>query len=300
MKIKIIAKTDIGHNREQNEDAFAICPNLHSPRWEQTESCEDFGEYGSLLAVADGMGGANAGEVASSISIKTIQEQFTPSNIATVVHDKKHIIEFLSKTVSLADKAINDVMTQRPETYGMGTTIVICWLLHDQAYVAWCGDSRCYVYNDASGLKTLTKDHSWVQELVDRGEISKEEAFHHPDNNIITRGLGDFITNAVPDIVTQPIKPNDIILLCSDGLCGYCDHQTIEKIIKDNQTNLSSCCDKLINTALKTGAEDNITVALASLSEMGGKGFLSFFKSLPTILNHNRHEKHTTKKIKTL
>lgn len=279
MKIKIIAKTDIGYNREQNEDAFAICPNLHSPRWEQTKSCEDFGEYGSLLVVADGMGGANAGEVASSISIETMKEQFTPSNLAAIVQDKEHITEFLSKAVSLADKAIDDVMTQRPETSGMGTTIVVCWLIHDQAYVAWCGDSRCYIYNGVSGLRALTKDHSWVQEMVDRGEISEEEAFHHPDNNIITRGLGDFITDTVPDIVTQPIKPNDIILLCSDGLCGYCDHKTIEKIIKDNQTNLNRCCNKLIDTALKTGAEDNITVALASLSETSDKGFLAFFKN---------------------
>lgn len=276
MKIKIIAKTDIGHNREQNEDAFAICPDLRSSNWKQTKSCEDYGEYGSLLVVADGMGGANAGDLASSISIETIQKQFTPLNLATVVQDKKHIVEFLSETIGLADKAINDTMAQRPETYGMGTTIVICWLLQSIAYIAWCGDSRCYVFNNESGLKALTKDHSLVQEMVDRDEISEEEAFHHPDNNIITRGLGDFNTNAVPDIVTQPIKPNDIILLCSDGLCGYCNHQTIEKIIKDNQTNLNRCCDKLMNTALKIGAEDNITIVLASLSETGGKGFFFF------------------------
>jgi len=276
MKIKIIAKTDIGHNREQNEDAFAICPDLRSPNWKQTKSCVDYGEYGSLLVVADGMGGANAGNLASSISIETIQKQFTPLNLATVVQDKKHIVEFLSETIGLADKAINDTMAQRPETYGMGTTIVICWLLQSIAYIAWCGDSRCYVFNNESGLKALTKDHSLVQEMVDRDEISEEEAFLHPDNNIITRGLGDFNTNAVPDIVTQPIKPNDIILLCSDGLCGYCNHQTIEKIIKDNQTNLNRCCDKLMNTALKIGAEDNITIVLASLSETGGKGFFFF------------------------
>ena len=168
-------------------------------------------------------------------------------------------------------------MVQKPETLGMGTTIVICWLLKDLVYVAWCGDSRCYIYNNESGLKALTTDHSWVQELVDRGDISEEEALHHPDNNIITRGLGDFDRNAIPDIITHPITSNDIILLCSDGLCGYCDNQTIESIVKEHQSNLNRCCNKLINTALKSGAEDNITIALASLSETGEYGFFSFF-----------------------
>ena len=277
MKIKIIAKTDIGNNREQNEDAFVVCPNLHSSNWNQSRSYVNFGDYGSLLVVADGMGGANAGEVASSISIETIQKHFDPVNLASVIEDETQITKFLSASVSLADKAINDFMIQRPETYGMGTTIVICWLLRDLAYIAWCGDSRCYIYNDESGLKPLTKDHSWVQELVDRGDISEEEAFHHPDNNIITRGLGSFDTDAIPDIVTHPFTTSDIILLCTDGLCGYCNNQTIESIIKENQANLNRCCNKLIKTALKTGAEDNITVALASLSEMGEKGFLSLF-----------------------
>lgn len=274
-KIEIAAKTDIGHHREQNEDSFAICPDLTSPCWEETHSCVDFGEYGSLLVVADGMGGANAGEVASSLAMETVKDQFTPTKIASVIKDEKHIAQFLSETIILADKNINEAMAQRPEIYGMGTTIVICWLLNDKAHVAWCGDSRCYLYNKRSGLKALTKDHSLVQERVDRGEITKEEAFHHPDNNVITRGLGDFDTGAVPDMATQPLSLNDTILLCSDGLCGYVDDQSIEKVMKGHYPNATRCCDALMDTALQSKADDNITIVIATLSD-GKKGFRLF------------------------
>lgn len=109
-----------------------------------------------------------------------------------------------------------------------------------------------------------------------RGEITKEEAFVHPDNNIITRGLGDFDTAAVPDMVTCSIQPNDIVLLCSDGLCGYCNRQTIEKTIKDGQGHLKRCCNSLIGAALKAGAEDNITVVLASITEKKKRRFRWF------------------------
>ena len=279
MRVQLVARTDIGLNREQNEDSFAICPDLTSPNWDQTESCVDIGEYGSLLVVTDGMGGTNAGEVASNLAIETIKKQFTVSNIAPVINDEKHIVDFLSTTIGLADQAINEAMAQRPEIYGMGTTIVVCWLLNGKAHVAWCGDSRCYVFNKKTGLKALTKDHSLVQERIDLGELTKEEAFTHPDNNIITRGLGDFDTGAVPDTVIHPISPNDIILLCSDGLCGYCNDQTIEKVIKANRNHLNHCCDELLKAALKAEAEDNITVALASLSDNAKKFHLfSIFK----------------------
>lgn len=280
MKIKIVAKTDIGHHREQNEDSFTFCPDLRHPEWEKTKSHINLGEFGSLLAVADGMGGTYAGEVASSLSIETIKKQFSPSKIASVIQDERQIMNFLSETVRLADKAIDDVAEQRPETYGMGTTIVICWILNKKAYIAWCGDSRCYIYSKESGLKALTKDHSLVQEEVDRGEITEEEAFYHPNNSIITRGLGDFGADTIPDIAIQTIHPNDIVLLCSDGLCGYCSNHTIEKILKSKGSRLNRCCNELIQTALKSGADDNITIVLATLlNNNSWFHFLSPFKN---------------------
>lgn len=281
MRTRIVAVTDIGNHREQNEDAFILCPDLGHPDWTQSEALVDCGDLGSLLAVADGMGGANAGEVASACALKTIQEQFTPTNVETAIQDEKHVAELLCKAIVAADEAINNLIMQRPETYGMGTTIVVCWLLKGKAHIAWCGDSRCYVYNKKRGLNALTKDHSYVQELVDKGEITEEAAFNHPDNNIITRGLGDFDTRAVPEMVAYDLKPSDIILLCSDGLCGYLKNKTIENIIKDNRADLKHCCDQLLQTALKAGAEDNITIALASVNEKPKRRFrfLSLFSN---------------------
>lgn len=279
MKINIVAATDIGNHREQNEDALIICPDLDHPDWTQNEALVDYGELGSLLVVADGMGGANAGEVASACALETIQQLFTPTNVGPASKDEKHIAEFLTNAIVAADEAINKLMMQRPETFGMGTTIVACWLLGEKAYIAWCGDSRCYVYNKRSGLIALTKDHSYVQELVDKGDLTEEAAFNHPDNNIITRGLGDFGGRAVPDIVTYDIKPDDIFLLCSDGLCGYCRNNIIETIIKDGRPNLKRCCNQLMQAALKFGSEDNISIVMASVTKEQKKksGWLSFF-----------------------
>lgn len=259
--------TNIGKDREQNEDAFTFCPNLSDPYWGHTEACSDFGDLGSVLAVADGMGGANAGEVASACALEVIQEQFTRTNVTSALQSDKQINEFLIKTISLANNAIVNLMVQSPETYGMGTTIVICWLLKDKAHIAWCGDSRCYIYNNNSGLKALTKDHSLVQELIDKGDITEEEAFYHPDNNLITRGLGDFDTKAIPEITTYTLIPNDIVLLCSDGICGYCNNKTLEQTIKSSQTDLKDCGHQLLEVALKSGSEDDITITLATVMD---------------------------------
>ena len=115
----------------------------------------------------------------------------------------------MEKAIRRADTAILERIATDDKTRGMGTTIVVCWMLNDNAYIAWCGDSRCYVFNPVTGLKQLTRDHSLVQEMVDNGEISEKEAFLHPDSNIITRGLGDFSNEGEPDMVVYGINPND-------------------------------------------------------------------------------------------
>jgi protein phosphatase len=263
MKITLSAKTDIGKERDQNEDAFIICPDLSHPDWDKSEASVDLGPYGSLLVVADGMGGANAGEVASSLAMETLKRRFSPSNLATACSSDQQATDFLQASVKAADDAIREQILKQPETEGMGTTIVICWILKDKAYIAWCGDSRCYLFNPQTGLRALTKDHSYVQELIDKGELTEEAAFTHPDNNVITRGLGDFDESAVADIVIQPLQPTDTLLLCSDGLCGYCTNKTIEKVMKAHSGNVSNCCKALMDTALNAGGYDNICIALA-------------------------------------
>ena len=267
MKIKISAAIDTGKERDNNEDALAYCPDLASQQWHDDDMPDyiPLGDCGTLTVVADGMGGANAGEVASSIAINTIKEIFSTDCVKDIVSDDEKIKALLNNAVTTADEHIINKMSIDPETAGMGTTIVICWIINGKAFIAWCGDSRCYVFNPARGLKLLTKDHSFVQELIDSGKITIEEAMTHPDSNIITRGLGDFDTNAVPDIITYDISPNDILLLCSDGLNGYCIDSDIESVLASNYSDVSQCSKLLMQLALSAGGFDNISIIAASL-----------------------------------
>lgn len=147
----------------------------------------------------------------------------------------------------------------------MGTTIVIAWILNDKAYICWCGDSRCYVFNANSGFCRLSKDHSYVQDLVDQGKLDPENAFDHPYSNIITRCLGDPTNRSNPDFRSYNLKDGDTLLLCSDGLCGLCHDEEIMQIIEENQDDLMTCKDRLIEAALEAGGYDNITIVLCHI-----------------------------------
>lgn len=265
MKIKVVAVTNTGKERTNNEDAFTFCPDLVLQDWtlEEMTAYLPLNEYGSVMVVADGMGGANAGEVASSIATNSIQQAFSKENIEEARNDN-NIDGLLHQCIKDANEAICDRIQKDPDTYGMGTTIVVCWIIDNQAHIAWCGDSRCYIYNSLEGLKQLTKDHSLVQELVDKGEIKEDEAFTHPDNNIITNGLGDVDSQCIPDIVTYSVSLNDIVLLCSDGLCGYSTNKEIEDVIERNSSDITKCRDELLKLALDAGGFDNICIVMAS------------------------------------
>ena len=266
MKIKIAAITDTGKERTNNEDAFIICPDLSKQVWtlNETPTYIQLNEYGAILVVADGMGGTNAGEVASSIAVESIRNSFSRDKIELVISNNT-IEDYLRNCILKADELINKRIINDPETVGMGTTIVVCWIYKDIAHVAWCGDSRCYVYNAFKGLKLLSKDHSLVQELIDKGEITEKESFTHPDNSVITRCLGDVNSQPCPDIVNYSINPNDILLSCSDGLCGYCTNKEIKKVIERNSIDVMKCRDELMKLALDAGGYDNICIALASI-----------------------------------
>lgn len=269
MKIKISTLTDVGLVRDNNEDALISCPDLQQQNWTTTPLSDyiPLGEFGSLLVVADGMGGPNAGEVASALTIETVKQQFSVFRVqeALKVADEG-VRQLLTDCVIAADAAINQRMATDSETDGMGTTIVLCWILPDgKTFFAWCGDSRGYIYNTKTGLRRITKDHSLVQEMIDRGEITEEEAFSHPDSNIITCGLGGFQTCPMPEIVSCMLQPKDMVMLCSDGLCGYCTDNDIQQLFSKAYTDVSDCSKKMLQSALKAGGEDNIAIAMASL-----------------------------------
>ena len=273
IRFRIAAKTDVGLERNNNEDNFQVSANLEeSPmKWVNNQEYS-LGTKGALLVVADGMGGMNAGEVASEIAINTVKKLFAPDQITDEVVKNRFTIEkFMKGVIVEADKRIKEFAKENPESQGMGTTIVVAWLFDGHLYVSWCGDSRAYIYNSNVGLFQISKDHSYVQVLVDKGKISKEDAFDFPDSNIVTRSLTDSTTKAVPDclLMPQPLCDGDIILLCSDGLNGMIRDQEIEAIMSQHQDNMTECVDTLIQAALDAAGADNCTVALCQILSGG-------------------------------
>ena len=255
--------------RPNNEDNYQLDDNLSDNSWGFTADAEvSLGEKGALLVVCDGMGGMNAGEVASDIAVKTIKEWFTTDKLtdAAIAAPCKYI----ASAIVAADAAIKAHSKTNPDTEGMGSTIVLAWLLGQKVYVGWCGDSRCYRFNPALGLERLSHDHSYVQELVDAGKLTEELAFDHPNNNIITRSLGDPRGAAQPDCKEFDLYNQDIILLCSDGLCGTLRDNEIAELIKQHQTSMQECRDALWDADEAAGWTDNTTIALAQIIS-GGK-----------------------------
>ena len=151
----------------------------------------------------------------------------------------------------------------------MGTTVVMAWVLNDKAYVCWCGDSRCYVLNKQHGLIQLSKDHSYVQELVDKGELAPELMHDHPLSNVITRCLGDVENRANPETRIFQLHHGDCIMLCSDGLSSLChDSQILDTMIEFHDNPLD-CKNELISAALSNGGYDNVTIAVCNIHREG-------------------------------
>ena len=272
MQIKLAAGTNVGLVRNNNEDNFVVNSNLEIQDWTvpQCNTSIELSKYGALMVVADGMGGLNAGEVASRIAIETVQSYFSQESLDTILKNGTHISDeaiedFLIGAIKSADLNIINTSNNDDSAKGMGTTIVIAWLIENKVHVAWCGDSRCYIFNGSS-FRRISKDHSYVQELIDSGKLKPEYAIDHPCSNIITRCLGDSNNRAKPDYTAQSIKNGDIILLCSDGLCGLCTDNDIMDIIEKYGSDMNECRDMLITAALNAGGYDNVTLTLCKIS----------------------------------
>ena len=215
------------------------------------------------------MGGLNAGEVASAIAIDKVRELFSNANLTKIAKNEKSIEKFMCDAVVKADEAIKQRVKKDPTTEGMGTTIIMVWLLETKAHLVWCGDSRGYIFNPTNGLRRISKDHSYVQQLVDEGKLDPELAFDHPNTNIITRCLGDFKGKACPDYKSYDLQEGDCILLCSDGLCGLCRDDEIQQVFRENYEDIVDCKTELIHRAMQAGGYDNCTVALCEIVSIG-------------------------------
>ena len=263
---KMTVATNVGLVRTNNEDNFIVNPDLTTDGWfipSDTDSAIPLGKNGAVLVVADGMGGMNAGEVASELAVTGIRQAFESlEDFSKVVDCSNHIEAFLKKAIVDADSVIKQKVKEDPSTSGMGTTIVIAWVVDNVAHISWCGDSRAYLFNRKSGLSRLSKDHSYVQELVDAGKLDAELAFDHPNSNIITRSLGDSSVKAQPDYVCRRLSAGDYLILCSDGLCGLVRDEEILDLMMQEHDSIEDYKKELFNAALEAGGYDNITIGI--------------------------------------
>ena len=267
--------------RENNEDNCLIRMDLLDDKVDHqgdgvflSERVE-LGEKGSLLILADGMGGMNAGEVASAIAVSSTSNYFTTQMPEKAPADDEGVFAFIESAVVYADECIKSEATKNPECSGLGTTIVILWIINGKAYIGWCGDSRIYRYNiHSKELERLSHDHSLVQYWVDCGQLSEAEAFRHPQSNIIMRSLGDSPDPVEFEALKAPLTlhSGDVFLICSDGLCGVIRDPDIEALLntasaKFPPTEIDKWNDMLWESAESARWTDNVTSILCYVDD---------------------------------
>ncbi|MDD3346319.1 Stp1/IreP family PP2C-type Ser/Thr phosphatase [Oscillibacter sp.] len=241
--IQVWGMTDVGLCRKENQDAYAV--------WEHTASGH------TISVVCDGMGGPAGGQMASRIAVDTFLQEVEQA--LTPEMSPQQLREVSSYAAALANKAIREAASQSPEYASMGTTLVSAVTYPDGAAVLNVGDSRAYHITEA-GITRITKDHSLVESMVDRGDITAEEARRHPNRNLITRALG-------PDAVVQSdgyickLLPGDYLLLCTDGLIDtVTDQEMLFEVIHGDAPD--TCLDRLLAISKGRGAPDNVTAVL--------------------------------------
>ena len=237
--------TDPGCVRAQNQDAFLM---------------EKLDKHTLLCVVCDGMGGAKSGNIASNLAADVFMEHVKQTWSKDMSQD--HVDQMLKNAVKLSNFTVFDQSQQFEEFTGMGTTLVAVLISGKWATVVNVGDSRCY-HIDRAGIRQLTVDHSVVQLMVTRGELTPEQAKTYPGKSLITRAIGTEATVAC-DIFHKKLSDGDYLLLCSDGLSNLMDDQEILFEVAHGQEN-SGCCKRLLDIARKRGAPDNVTSILVAV-----------------------------------
>lgn len=237
--IKTFAVTNIGRRRKINQDFVYT-------------SEKPVGNLPNLFIVADGMGGHKAGDYASRLAVTTMVEEIARS-------EERQPEKLLGEAVSAANGKVRKSAESFPELAGMGTTVVAASCLGTKLSVANVGDSRLYIA-DERGIRQITRDHSWVEEMVRRGGIGKEEARNHPDKNIITRAIGAEDTIKT-DFFSVDLKEGDMILMCTDGLTNMLEDEEIRMIL-NGARDIVEKAEELVRRANENGGMDNISVIL--------------------------------------
>lgn len=237
------AITDKGIVRKENQDTYyTYCDDLSGK---------------ALLLVCDGMGGANAGSVASRVAaeifVDTVKDRLFADQMDELPAD------LMREGFRAANRGVFDMSNETPEYSGMGTTLVGAALLGDQTVVVNAGDSRAYLISNYT-IQQITRDHSVVEDMVRRGDITREDSLHHPHKNLITRALGT-AHHVACDVFFPTVNENDCLLLCSDGLSNIVSEQEMLYEVMHNESLEDACC-KLFNIAMMRGAPDNVTIVL--------------------------------------
>lgn len=239
--MNVVGITHIGLVRENNQDTL------------------EFGSLGTVAqyaVVCDGMGGANGGNIASKIAVEVIG-----SRIRNGFHAEQGSVErLLESAMTTANIGVYDRAQQQPELIGMGTTVVAVITTKDKAYISHVGDSRLYLWRNHS-LTAVTRDHSVVQELIERGQITEEEARSHPRKNFITRALG-VTSEEVGEYDELDLMTGDRLMLCTDGLTNEVSKEEISRLLEQPA---EQALHELVRAALKGGGADNITVVLVDI-----------------------------------
>ena len=268
--VNVFGRTDVGKTREHNEDTFLVADmSANVASLLPSVRTHKIGERGTLFMVADGMGGAAAGEIASQMAADIVLRELRENWLPLPEASPEAFARCLKRAVQMANQQIHAYASSHQEYRGMGTTATIAGLLGDTLYLCQIGDSRAYLVRD-SVAKQITKDQSLMQKLIEAGELTEEEAAQSERRNIILQALGPEATIKV-DLTWQQVRRGDRLVLCSDGLSGQITRDDIANVTGD-EDDLVRACKKLIDLANEAGGPDNITVIVARFD---GEGLLA-------------------------
>jgi protein phosphatase len=265
--VHVFGRTDVGRTREHNEDAFVVVDLTRDDASLQPSVRKHrVGHKGSLFMVADGMGGAAAGEIASQMATEIVLKELRENWLTLAEPTAEAFARCLKRAAQTANQLIHSYATSHQEYRGMGTTATIAGLLGDTLYIAQVGDSRGYLVRDGVA-KQITKDQSLMQKLIEAGELTEEEAAQSERRNIILQALGPEPVIKV-DLTFQKLRRDDILVLCSDGLSGQVSKDDFARVIAEEK-DLVQACRKLIDLANDAGGPDNIKVIIARFDGEG-------------------------------
>ena len=265
--VHVFGHTDVGRTREHNEDAFAVADLSRGNASLAPEvQTHEVGDRGTLFMVADGMGGAAAGEIASEMAVEIVHRELQEALSEGGSPSDEQFAAAIKRATASANAHIHAFAVEHPEYRGMGTTATVAGLLGDTLYLAQVGDSRAYLVRDGVA-RQITKDQSLMQKLIEAGEMTEEEAELSERRNIILQALGPE-ANIKVDLTHQRVRRGDTLVLCSDGLSGQVRVDQIARVVA-TEPDLAAACQRLIDLANESGGPDNITVVIARFEGAG-------------------------------